>query len=73
MNDQELDLLSRMEHERWAAPLWMAGWKQGAKDDGTTDYSRKLHPNLVSYDQLNQETKNYDIKQVRSASEYLLD
>jgi hypothetical protein len=73
MNDQELDLLSRMQHERRAAALWMHGLKQGAKDDGKTDYSRKLHPNLVPYDQLNQGTKDYDIEQVRSASKYLLD
>jgi hypothetical protein len=73
LNDQELDLLSRMEHERWAAPLWMSGWKQGSNDNGETDNLRRLHPNLVPYDELDQETKNYDIKQVRSAAQYRLD
>jgi hypothetical protein len=68
LNDQELDLLSRMEHERWAAPYWMAGWTFGERKD-----ELKQHNNLVPYDELDQGTKDYDVQQVRSAAQYLLD
>ncbi len=63
---QHLAILARMEHERWAAPLWMAGWKPGPRDD-----TRRIHPNLVPYDELDQGTKNYDIEQVRAVPMYL--
>jgi hypothetical protein len=65
LNEQELDLLSRMEHERWAAPYWMAGWTLGERKD-----ELKQHNNLVPYDYLDEDTKNYDIKQARSAAQY---
>ena len=64
--DDQLEMLSRMEHERWSAPYWMAGWKEGARDD-----SRRLHPNLVAYDALDDGTKKYDRNQVLKTAEYL--
>jgi hypothetical protein len=54
-----------MEHERWEAPLWMAGWTSGARNDDL-----KVHDNLVPYDELDQGTKNYDLEQVKKAVEY---
>jgi hypothetical protein len=71
LSDDQLEMLSRVEHERWAAPLWMAGWQKGANDQGKTDYSRRLHPNLVAYDALDEGTKKYDRDQVRKTAEYL--
>lgn len=55
----QLEILSRMEHERWAAPLWMAGWTSGPRNDDL-----KIHPNLVPYDALDEETRKYDRDQV---------
>jgi hypothetical protein len=66
LDESQLDQLARMEHERWAAPLWMAGWKSGPRDD-----SRRIHNNLVPYDELDQGTKNYDIEQVKAVPRYL--
>jgi hypothetical protein len=66
LDDAKVDQLARMEHERWAAPLWMAGWTPGPRDD-----TRRIHPNLVPYDELDQGTKNYDIEQVRAVPMYL--
>jgi hypothetical protein len=66
LTDDQLEMLSRMEHERWSAPYWMAGWKEGARDD-----SRRLHPNLVAYDALDDGTKKYDRDQVLKTAEYL--
>lgn len=62
-----LDMLSRMEHERWAATLWLANWEAGPRDD-----ARRIHHNLVSFDELDQNTKNYDTEQVKAAVQYLL-
>lgn len=63
----QIESLSRMEHERWAAPLWLGNYSSGQRND-----ELRIHPNLVPYDQLDQSTKNYDTEQVRMASEYFL-
>jgi len=65
LDAQQLDMLSRMEHERWAAPLWMAGWTAGERND-----ELKIHPNLVPYDELDEGTRKYDLEQVRMAAAY---
>ena len=62
-----LDILARMEHERWAAPLWLANWESGPRND-----ARRIHNNLVPYDELDQGTKDYDTEQVKAAVQYLL-
>ena len=61
----QLGMLCRMEHERWAAPLWMAGWVAGERDDAL-----RKHPNLVPYDELDEGTRNYDLEQVRMSAAY---
>jgi hypothetical protein len=66
LSTDDLDMLSRMEHERWAAPYWMAGWQKGPRDD-----SRRLHPNLIAYDVLDEGTQKYDRDQVLKTAEYL--
>ncbi len=66
LSAEQLDILSRMEHERWAAPLWMSGHKPGKRNDAA-----RTHPDLVPYDELNQSTKDYDTEQVKQAAGYL--
>jgi hypothetical protein len=68
LNAEQLDTLSRMEHERWAAVRWMGGYKPGKRDD-----TARTHPNLVPYDNLDQSTRDYDTEQVKQAATYLLD
>ena len=65
LSEEQLDMLCRMEHERWEAPYWMAGWTSGARNDDL-----KVHDNLIPYDELNQDTKNYDLEQVKQAVKY---
>jgi hypothetical protein len=67
LDARQLDMLCRMEHERWAAPLWMAGWRAGERNDVLG-----IHPNLVSYDELDEGTRNYDLEQVKMAASYRL-
>lgn len=48
-----LDSMGRMEHRRWCAFLYSQGWKwSGSLDKASRDNSRKLHHNLVPYDDL---------------------
>ncbi len=65
LTNDDLEILSRMEHERWAAPLWLRNYEAGERDD-----EARRHPNLVSYDDLDKDTQNYDIEQVRKAADY---
>ena len=63
---EELDVLSRMEHERWAAPLWLRNWEPGERND-----EARIHNNLVAYDELDKRDQDYDTDQVRAAAGYL--
>jgi hypothetical protein len=67
LTEDQIESLARIEHERWSAPLWLGNYSPGQRND-----TLRLHPNLVPYDQLDQSTKQYDIEQVRMASEYYL-
>jgi voltage-gated potassium channel Kch len=68
LSDADVETLSRMEHARWSAYLWMTGWKYAPQRDD----SRKLHPNLVPYDQLDEPTKDYDRAAIRHLGLYLI-
>jgi hypothetical protein len=60
-SDQEIDLLARMEHERWCAQRILYGWKYAdIRDD-----KKRLHPDLVSWSRLSEEIRDYDRNPVR--------
>lgn len=63
----ELEQLARVEHQRWAANLWIEGWAH----DIQRDDSRKLHNNLVPYDDLDQPTKDYDVDAVKGLARFM--
>ncbi len=65
MDAATLERLSRMEHERWAAPYRMAGWKLGERDP-----IKRTHPNLLDYDALDEATRQYDSDQVGKIPAY---
>mgnify|MGYP002629382720 CR=1 FL=1 len=56
-----LDMLSRVEHQRWSAVKWLGGWQLGVRCN-----EQKIHDNLVPFDDLDDATKNYDLEQVKS-------
>jgi hypothetical protein len=62
---EQLDLLSRVEHERWSAPLWINGYTAGERND-----TLRRHPDLIPYDELNAATQAYDTDQVKQAAVY---
>jgi voltage-gated potassium channel Kch len=52
----EVELLARMEHNRWCADRFLAGWQFGA----TADKPNKISPYLIPYDDLPDDIKQYD-------------
>ncbi len=66
-NPESLELLARVEHERWAAHLWLAGWTSGLKRDD----SKKIHNNLIPYDELDEATQEYDKCACRHLANYV--
>ena len=61
-SDQELAVLSRMEHARWCADKKLNGWKYSATRDG----ARKLHHNLVDFDELSEADKMKDHQSIEN-------
>lgn len=64
---EELEELSRAEHDRWMAAKLVQGWKHGAVRDDTN----RLHPDIVPYDQLSEAIKDLDREQVRMMTRLL--
>jgi len=64
---EELELMARMEHERWAEEKLREGWRYGP----TRDDARKAHPSLVPWSELSEEEKDKDRNPVRGLPEFL--
>lgn len=57
--------LAEMEHRRWMANKYFHAWEYNpARND-----SKKQHNDLMDFDNLDQNTKNYDINQVKELKE----
>ena len=52
---EEIELLARMEHRRWCAERYLAGWTFGEKD-----IARRRSPHLVEWEKLADDVKDYD-------------
>jgi hypothetical protein len=57
-----VELLSKIEHNRWWANKLLSGWTFGTKEDGRL----KQHPDLVEYEELDEPTKDWDRDAVRN-------
>ena len=58
---EEIELLSEMEHRRWSADRFLSGWTLGPRDD-----IRKTRPNLVLWEQLDEDGREKNRQQVRA-------
>ncbi len=58
----EVELMAEMEHARWCAERYFAGWQRGAPKDKL----RKISPELVPWAELPEATREYDRAPVRS-------
>lgn len=63
----QLELLARMEHDRWWADRILDGWTHNA----VRDNKRKFHPNLVPYEELAEPIKQLDRDSVLQMIEIL--
>jgi hypothetical protein len=61
LTEAEIETLARLVHERWYEERQRSGWKWGAARD---DESR-IHPDLVSWDELSEERREIDRHIVR--------
>ena len=65
--DKEIEVLAQMEHLRWCASKWLAGWKCGPKKDDQA----MTHPCLVPWEDLSEAERDKDREPVRRVHEYL--
>lgn len=62
--ETEVEPLAEMEHSRWNAERFLAGWKLCKVHEKSVE--KKLSPYLKNWDQLSEETKDYDRDAVRN-------
>jgi len=55
-SDEQMDRLARMEHLRWMAEKERNGWVHGSVRDNNT----KIHPDLVPWEELDEQAKEKD-------------
>lgn len=67
LSHDQLELLARMEHDRWWADRILDGWTHNL----VRDNQRKFHPNLVPYDELTEPIKQLDRDSVLQMVEIL--
>jgi hypothetical protein len=63
----EVELLARMEHDRWWKEREAAGWTYGSEKD----VEKKTSPYLVPYDELPDDIREYDRNTVRAIPAFL--
>jgi hypothetical protein len=63
----ELETLARAEHERWMQDRSASGWRLGSQ----RDERKKVHPDLVDWDDLAEDRRELDRDAVRKLPAYL--
>jgi hypothetical protein len=63
----EIEVLGRMEHDRWRKEREAGGWRPGPQKNE----ARKESPYLISYDELSEEIKEHDRAMVRGIPAFL--
>lgn len=64
---EELEELSRAEHDRWMGAKLKDGWRHADRRDDAA----RLHPDIVPYDALSERVKDLDREQVRAITRML--
>lgn len=64
---EEVELLAEMEHARWCAERFLAGWMLGSPKDK----ARKISPDLVPWSDLPEPIREYDREAVRRLPEHV--
>ena len=66
-DEDEIEIMAVMEHDRWMAERRLDGWVYGLE----RDHDRNTSPSLVPYDELPEDVKDYDRRAVRAIPEIL--
>jgi hypothetical protein len=61
------EFLARLEHARWNAEQLLEGWKYGPEKD----LAKKLNPNIVAWEKLDETTKAIEYKSIDNIPELL--
>jgi voltage-gated potassium channel Kch len=64
---EEVELLAEMEHARWCAERFLAGWTLGSPKDK----ARQITPDLVPWRDLSEPVREYDRQAVRRLPDHL--
>lgn len=67
LGDADVEKLARLEHRRWVKERTGKGWRHGA----VRDNDRKLHPDLVDWEYLSEESRDKDRSAVRAIPSHL--
>jgi hypothetical protein len=67
LTDEQVELLAEMEHTRWCAERYLAGWEHGP----TRDDAGRRHPDLVPWSELGEDRREIDRRFVRGIPELL--
>ena len=65
-NEETIENLARLEHERWMADRRINGW---CYTDKKKDSFKRLHPDLIPYEQLAEASRDYDRLMVKTLIE----
>lgn len=60
---EEIERLAQVEHRRWMAERWLAGWTY---EKGLKDEERRKNPNLVTWEDLSHDIQDYDRRAVEN-------
>ena len=68
-NQGLIEKMAELEHRRWMASSVVAGFRYGENRD---ELIKRTHPDIIHYDRLNEDTKNYDRNVVESLVKKLI-
>jgi hypothetical protein len=63
---EEIELMARMEHDRWLRERRRGGWRAGSKDIG-----KRTTPYLVPWEELNEDIRERDRAFIRDLPRFL--
>ena len=65
--NNEVLLLGKLEHVRWCAERWLAGWTYGSDNDRPN----KISNSLVRWEQLPPDMQRRDLEQIKAIPKVL--
>lgn len=67
LSEEDVARLAELEHERWLAERWAAGWRYGDQRDD----SRRVHPAVVEWRELSPQMRERNVAAINHLSDIL--